>query len=157
MIVDAKCQRIYRSADLEHWDYTGSVLDNESGRSSDRTDDLGPGLQVMLSQPATRPGSSTSHTPTGTAPTYFPAIRVARPSRSRSFRSSGIGSSARATDLSMWTFRRLDRRLRELFASGAHRRWESGPELITQSVLLDVGRDHQRREPDTVDVGRPVG
>jgi len=97
------------------------------------------------------------HTPTGTAPTYLPAIRVARPSRSRSFRSSGSGSSARATDLSMWTFGWLDRRLRELFASVAHRRLESGPELTTQSDLPDVGRDHQRREPDTVDVGRPVG
>lgn len=44
MAIDAKCQRIYRSTDLEHWDFTGTVLDQQSGRTSNRTDDLGPGL-----------------------------------------------------------------------------------------------------------------
>ncbi|WP_197024726.1 family 43 glycosylhydrolase [Cellulomonas sp. KRMCY2] len=44
MVVDAKCQLVYRSDDLEHWEYAGTVLDAASGRAGGRTDDLGPGL-----------------------------------------------------------------------------------------------------------------
>lgn len=46
MLVDAKCQRVYRSDDLEHWEYTNTVLDIGSGAASDRVDDAGPGLHA---------------------------------------------------------------------------------------------------------------
>src|SRR5690606_17286831 len=44
MIVDAKRQDLYRSADLETWERMGEALDMASGRASGRVDDLGPGL-----------------------------------------------------------------------------------------------------------------
>jgi beta-xylosidase len=46
MIVDSKCQIVYRSNDLESWTKDGVILDAASGLASDRIDDLGPGLHA---------------------------------------------------------------------------------------------------------------
>lgn len=48
MLVDAKCQRIYRSDDLTSWEHTTTVLETSSGIDTGRIDDTGPGLHAQV-------------------------------------------------------------------------------------------------------------